>query len=50
MRAQLQHPSGNRILWRSPFDDAARQELTLKVTKDDGTTGTVNFIEGARCN
>jgi hypothetical protein len=21
--------------------------LTLKVTKDDGTTGTVNFIEGA---
>jgi hypothetical protein len=24
--------------------------LTLKVTKDDGTTGTVNFVEGAPAN
>ena len=24
--------------------------MTLKVTKDDGTTGTVNFVEGAPAN
>jgi hypothetical protein len=24
--------------------------LTLRVTKDDGTTGTINFIEGAPAN
>jgi hypothetical protein len=24
--------------------------LTLKVTKDDGTTGTINFVEGAPAN